>query len=296
MSRKVAVLVNPSSGRGKGAKAVPEIEITLRALGCDPVMLIGDSAEESAAMARGAVEGGVDALVAVGGDGTLNLALQHVAGTETPLGLIALGTGNDNARLLGLPRNDPAAGAGVISRFNVRTVDVASVECADGSHSWFLGVLSTGFDSVVTDRANAMTWPKGHARYILAMFRELIAFQPVPFTMTLDGETLAGRGMLAAVGNGVSYGGGMRVCEGAAIDDGLLNITWLHEASKFEFIKTFPKVFQGAHLDNPNVTSHSAREVRIESPGMMAYADGEPMGPLPAVIRVHPGALKVLVP
>jgi diacylglycerol kinase (ATP) len=100
--------------------------------------------------------------------------------------------------------------------------------------------------------------------------------------------------MLAAVGNGVSYGGGMRVCEGAVIDDGLLQVTWLHESSKFHFVTTFPKVFKGTHIADPGVTQHAGRRIRIEAPGQLAYADGDRMGELPIDIEVHPGGLRVL--
>jgi diacylglycerol kinase (ATP) len=294
MSRTVAVLLNPASGGGRSAARGPAIVEGFRRRGVTAELVAGASAEHAVELARQAVASGVDALVAAGGDGTINTALQAVAGTATPLGIIPLGTGNDNARLLGLPVKDPEGAIDVICMFRPRTVDVASVVCADGSRHYFLGVLSAGFDSLVTERANNLTWPKGHARYIVAMLAELRTFKPCNFTITVDGEVMRGRGMLAAVGHGVSYGGGMRVCEGAVIDDGLLQLTWLHESTKWHFVRTFPSVFRGTHIRDETVSQHAGRRIRIEAPHQLAFADGDRMGELPIDIEVHSGALRVL--
>ncbi len=294
MSRTVAVLLNPASGKGKSGNLGPLIVEGFRRRGITARLFSGDSAEHAVDLAKQAVADGVDALVAAGGDGTINTALQAVAETTTPLGLIPLGTGNDNATLLGLATKDPDSAIDVICRFRPRTVDVASVVCADGSQRYFLGVLSAGFDSLVTERANQMTFPKGDSRYIVAMLAELRTFRPCDFTITVDGEELHDRGMLAAVGNGVSYGGGMKVCQGAEVDDGLLQVTWLHESTKWHFVRTFPSVFRGTHINDPKVTQHAGRRIRIEAPGQLAYADGDRMGELPIDVEALPGALQVL--
>lgn len=289
-------MVNPESGKGRGGSAAPRLATALRARGIQTAMLIGTDAEHGLALARQAVADGVDALVAAGGDGTVNLALQAVAGTTTPLAIAALGTGNDNAMLLGLPIKDPNASAEVIANGTVRSIDVASVTAADGTGRWFLGVLSSGFDSLVTERANQMKWPKGEARYLVAVLGELRTFKPVRFSVDVDGQQFSDEGMLAAIGNGVSYGGGMNVCAGAKVDDGLLTMTWLHRVSTLDFLRTFPKVFKGTHLLHPEVTQHHGKRIRLDAPGQLAYADGERIGELPIDVEVHPGALRVLVP
>jgi diacylglycerol kinase (ATP) len=84
------------------------------------------------------------------------------------------------------------------------------------------------------------------------------------------------------------------VCEGALVDDGLLQVTWLHESSKWHFVRAFPKVFNGTHIHDDKVSQHTGRRVRIEAPGQLAYADGDRMGELPIDIEVHPGGLRVL--
>jgi diacylglycerol kinase (ATP) len=101
--------------------------------------------------------------------------------------------------------------------------------------------------------------------------------------------------MLVAVGNGQSYGGGMRVCPGAQVDDGLLTVTVLSKISKPEFLRVFPTVYKGTHINHPAVSVHTARRVDLASPGAMAYADGERIAALPLSVEAVPGALQVLV-
>lgn len=294
MPARVAVLLNPLAGHGRALDLAPRIVDAFAGHGVEADLLVGADRAQAQDLAAKAVAEGLDALVAFGGDGSINTALQAVALTGTPLGIIPLGTGNDNARLLGLPRKDPVAAVGIICRFLPRTVDVASVRTADGVEQFFLGVLSAGFDSNVTERANALTWPPGPLKYVRALVQELRAFRAVDFTITVDGEVLRDRAMFAAVGNGVTYGGGMQVCAGALVDDGLLTITWAHESSMRHFLANFPKVYRGTHLADPGVTQHVGRRVRIEAAGQLAYADGDRMGPLPIDVQVHPDGLQVL--
>ena len=295
MSRTVALLVNPTAGKGKGEAAGRLAAERLAAAGVTVERLVGADADGALRLGREAVARGVDALVAVGGDGMIHLALQCVAGTSTPLGAVATGTGNDFATLLGLPIHDPVAAADVIADDVVRSVDAARLSWADEGR-WFAGVMSSGFDSAVNERANRMSWPRGRARYNIAILAELGVFSPLPFSVTVDGDTLEREAMLVAVGNGVSYGGGMKVCPGARIDDGLLHVTILGKLGKPEFLRVFPTVYKGTHVEHPAVEVLVGREVRITAPGAIAYADGERIAPLPITATCVPGALRMLVP
>jgi diacylglycerol kinase (ATP) len=252
-------------------------------------VLVGDDAADAAARARAAVSAGVDVLAALGGDGLVNLAAQVVVGTDVPLAVVPAGTGNDAARMLGV--TDARQAAEVVLRARRRRLDVGRV----GARV-FLNVLSSGFDSRVTARANALTWPRGAARYPLAVLAELRVLAAVPYELELDGEVLHLPAMLVAVGNGPAYGGGMRVCPDADPTDGLLDVTVLTPLPRARFVRLFPSVYRGAHVGRPEVLSLRARRVRLSAPGQSAYADGEPLGPLPVEVEVVSAALTALVP
>jgi len=287
---RVALLVNQHAGCGRGGRAARSACDRLRERGCVVDVLSARDPTHSEALARAAVAGGAHALVAVGGDGTVNIAVQVVVGTHVPLGIIPGGTGDDAARMLGIPA-DPAAAADVVAAGATRRVDLGQV---DGR--FFLSVLSSGFDSRVNERANRLTWPRGPGRYRLALLAELRTFRAVPYEVVLDGEVWTMAAMLVAVGNGPAYGGGMRICPGARIDDGLLDVTLVLPLSTTRFLRLFPSVYRGEHVQSASVRTARARSVTLRAPGMTAYADGEPVGPLPVTVEAVPGGLTVLVP
>lgn len=289
----IALLVNPTAGKGRAAGLASDVTERLRAGGANVAILVGRDAKDAAALARQAVTDGVDAVVALGGDGMVHLALNVVAGTSTPLGIVPAGTGNDLANTLQLPCKDPVGAAGLIvdrlTGSGARPMDAVRV-----GDRWFGCVLGAGFDSRVNDRANRMSWPKGAMRYNLAILAELRVFKPLPFVLELDGERWETEAMLVAVGNAKSYGAGMRVTPDAEVDDGVVDVQVLGPVSKVEFLKTFPKVFKGTHVSHPAVTIRRARVVSLASPGVSAYADGEYLADLPITCETVPGAVRVL--
>jgi diacylglycerol kinase (ATP) len=293
----IALLVNPTSGLGRGAKLGKAVEEQLCAAGLQVDNVSGVDANAATENARRAVASGVDALVVVGGDGMVHLGANVVAGSQTPLGIVAAGTGNDISRALGLPTHDAAASVAVISRGTARTIDAVRhvPDTGQPDAGWFVGVLGAGFDAKVNERANGWRWPKGRMRYNLAIARELPVFKPLPYVLELDGEPITANAMLVAVGNGPSYGGGMQVTPDAVLDDGLLDVMIVDKISIPEFLKVFPKVYTGAHKDHPAVTITRAKRVRLETPGLVSYADGERYAALPMTCEVVPGALRVLV-
>ncbi|MFG3147561.1 diacylglycerol kinase [Streptomyces sp. NPDC048243] len=296
MTSEITLFVNPTAGRGRGAHAAQPAASAFRAAGFSVRTLRGEDAADGLARARAAVADGTGALVAVGGDGMANLALQAVAGTGTPFGLVPVGTGNDFARALGLPLNAPAASARLtadaLKEDRLRAVDLGRV---DGT--WFGTVLASGFDSRVNDRGNRMRLPVGRFRYDLAMLAELAAFRPFAYRLTLDGgETREIEATLVAVGNGSSYGGGMRICPGADLGDGLFDVTVVGNCGRATLLTVFPKVYRGTHVDHPVVTVHRAARVELVAQGVTGYADGEPLGALPLTAECIPGAVRVALP
>lgn len=286
----VALLVNPTSGKGRGGALRASVEARLRDHGMSVRTVVGDDATHARDLASRAVTEGVDAVVALGGDGMVHLALQVVAGTETPLGIVPAGTGNDLACCLGLPA-DPLAAVDVIGAGSLRRIDAVRV-----GERWFGCVLGAGFDSVVNERANTLRWPRGPARYNLAIAMELPRFRPLPFVLTLDGEEWRTDAMLVALGNAQSYGAGLRITPDARLDDGLIDVCVLAPVSKVDFIRTLPKARTGTHTGHPAVTIRRAKVVTVASPGVVAYADGERMGPLPLTCECVPGAVRVFAP
>ncbi len=291
MPQEIALLTNPTSGKGKGARAVDEALPRLRDAGYVVRNLVGRDADEALGLAQQCVDDGVETLVVVGGDGMVHLGIQALADSGTRLGLIPAGTGNDVARYFDIPRKDVAAATDVVIGGKERRVDLARI----GS-KYFVTVLAAGFDAIVNERANEMTWPKGQMRYNLATVAELRTFKPISYVVDIDGEQQRFEAMMVAVGNGPSFGGGLRITEGAILDDGLLDVVVIRPMRKLELVRTYPKLFKGTHIHHPDYRHHLAKKVTIAAPGITAYADGERMSALPLTVEVAPLALRVLVP
>lgn len=294
---RVVIVINPVSGRRRGRQIGDRARDRLLHAGHDVAMVCaadaaGTRLELAAEIARGA-----DSVVAVGGDGLLHTILDQVAVPGLTLGLLPAGSGNDAARVLGVPVRDVDAAIDVLLGSSTRVIDLAEVLVGDGVGQLVATVVASGFDSQVNERANAMTWPPGNLRYLRAIAAELMSFEPLAFTLTLDGgEVLHREAMLVAVGNGASFGGGLRICEGAELDDGLLDVVVINPMSKLTFLRVFPRLRQGTHTDLPQFERHRVRSVRVESVGVVSYGDGERIGALPRTVRVRPSALRVFVP
>lgn len=291
VAREIVILTNPTSGKGRGMQIAKATTARLREAGCTVRSLVGLDADEARDLAKCSVAEGIDTLLVVGGDGMVNLAAQAVVGSDVALGIVPAGTGNDVARSLDIPRSDPAAATDVILGSRTRRIDLARV-----GDQHFVTVLAAGFDAAVNERANAMTWPRGRMRYNLATLAELRVFQPIPYTLTLDGEVHRLEAMLVAVGNGPSFGGGLRITHGARIDDGWLDVVVIGPMSKVDLVRTYPKLYSGGHTHHPQYQHHRVRSVSVDASGVVAYADGERVGPLPMSVEVAAKALKVLVP
>ncbi len=286
---EVTALVNPQAGRGRSRRVAGQAVAELRRLGVAVDVVVTRSAAHCADAAAAAVASGRAAVVTCGGDGAVASVLPVLAGGPVPLGVLPGGSGNDFARALGLPIHDVRAAAAVIARGEFGRVDLGLV-----NGRWFGTVLAAGFDSRVNERMNRLSWPPGRWRYHAALVGELATFRPLPFELTVDGSMLECEAMLVAVGNTASYGGGMRICPGAEVDDALLDVTVVTSISRTKLVRLFPSVYPGRHVRRPEVLTLRGRSVSLSAPGVVAYADGERVGPLPASVSVAPGALSVL--
>jgi diacylglycerol kinase (ATP) len=280
------VVVNPKAGMGAAASLATQVVGFLQSREIAYRMISPNSAVETKALVRQSLQSGkATKLLSIGGDGLFHLLLQLAIEFKAPLAITPGGTGNDFYRTLGWFGHDLTDYLEHLVSTTPTFVDVGVV---DGEY--FGAVLSSGFDSVVNERANKMKWPKGPAKYNVAIALELPKFTPIEFKIFADEKVLEVEAMLIAIGNGSSYGGGMRVCPDADIHDGLFDIMILHPVSKLEFIKVFPTVYKGTHIEHPQVEVVRAKHIRIES-SAVAYADGERIGQLPVQVESLPQSL-----
>jgi diacylglycerol kinase (ATP) len=287
-----ALVINPVSGQGKGAQMGTHVAGYLNSHGVSYEIIIGRNEIDQTELLQRFLDRFPDCsgVIAVGGDGLFHLVLQKIAPAQVPLALIPAGTGNDFVRTLGWSLDDVDAILESILSKKPRSVDLGLV---DGE--WFGAILSSGFDSVVNEKANTMSWPKGPNKYNVAIAIELPRFIPRHYEIVLDDRTISTQAMLIAVSNGRSYGGGMLVCPQAEITDGYFDVMVLHPVSKLEFIKVFPRVFKGTHITHPAVEIVRSKNVSITADAV-AYADGERVGQLPVHAQCMPGALMTWLP
>lgn len=302
MTQHVAIAVNPRAGRGRFRTHVPRLVQELMRNDCQPVVHVSESVDDLRTFVRHIVSehhqspDSPRSIIIVGGDGTWHQALQELAFSGVPACLVTTGTGNDNARSLHIPRNNPEQVARNVARGVTRDIDLGRIMTPHGEVRWFSGVLSAGFDSSVNQRANDMTFMDGTTRYIAALVAELKTFRPSHYHLRLDDIDIDTEAMIVAVGNGSFYGGGMRVCPEADPTDGLLDVVVVGEVSKPRLIRSFASVYRGSHVRFPFVESYRVRSLSISAVGPTVFADGEYVCELPVNIEIAPAALTLLAP
>jgi diacylglycerol kinase (ATP) len=280
-----AIAINPSAGHGKGISVG---ESVVRYFSDKKLRYQVFSAPTSSSL-RGELETflsreSIEGVICVGGDGLAHLVLQIVVPRHIPFAILPAGTGNDIVRTLGWSLNDVTSQLDRITSTAPQPIDLGNVDS-----EWFAAILSTGFDSVVNERANLLAWPKGPQRYNVAIALELPRFAPIEYEISTDTKTFSTKAMLIAVGNGRSYGGGMLVCPQAHMNDGLFDVMILEPVSKIEFLKVFPRVYSGSHITHPRVTTFRTKKISI-SGDAIAYADGERIGSAPISAECVAGA------
>lgn len=321
VSRTVLLVGNPAAGRGRALHSTASLVRALRDNGFQVHEPALRSAEDVRAAIAAAVAEGADAVVVLGGDGICHLAVNELAGSDTALGIVPAGTGNDLAAALGIPTDPDGAARQVLAclREGVRrridlgraTLRGSSSNRGYGNDSragerWWATVLCAGFDSAVNDRANRMRWPHGPRRYDLALLIELARLTPTSVRIEADGEAWTQEVTLIAIGNTRSYGGGIPICPAADPTDGRFDVTVVGRVSRAELIRVLPALRRGNHAAHPAVRTVRARRLRLAAPSggspagtghpreVIAYADGEPVGPLPLEVEVVPGAVSIL--
>lgn len=319
MANPIGVVVNPSSGKGKGKQAGHAVFQTLQSLGFKTVDLSADSYAQALANAKAAVAAGnIQALMVVGGDGMAHLGVNACALSNIPLAIIPAGTGNDSAATLGMPADSvgEAVKMAVAHLAQPRRVDLirgttatstntpqadnlaaagnvanAGNSVTVGNEFYSFGSVSAGFDALVNARANKMRFPKGPSRYQVAMVLELFKFRGISYTTQMDGQVRQFDAMLCAVANAPRFGGGMLFAPHSKVDNGFLELFIVHKIARTTLLRIFPKVFTGKHVSHPSVEFVTFSKATIDSHGLPIYADGEYVGQSPIAISVVPGGL-----
>lgn len=286
----LALLVNPSSAGGRTLKLLPRVEQALDALRVEFRVQRTKGLEHGAEQALLAIEAG-EIPVVMSGDGLVGAVGGAMAGSDTPLGIVPGGRGNDLARVLGIPA-EPEAAVDTLLAGHSRWIDVGE---ANGKR--FLGIVSIGFDSEANRRANETHFLRGNLVYAYAALRTLLGWKPARFTVRVDAERIRLTGYSVSVANSKAFGGGMYIAPNAELDDGEFDIVTVGEVGKLRFVGNLPKVFKGTHIEEDEVQVFRAKHLELSaSKPFPVYADGEHLTELPASLRILPRALRVLVP
>lgn len=284
---RVPLLVNPAAGGGRAA-ALASLFATLPGVR----VCLATSADDFVLRIREAVGEGLKRLLVCGGDGSLHLAIQSLAGSDCALGIVPAGRGNDLARSLAVPL-DPRAAAERALGTAPRRIDLG---CLAGR--FFACVAGVGFDGEVARFVREQArGPRGRLIYPYAVVRTLLSFSPPHFRIEHDGGIEEGPGMLAALANAPYYGGGMRIAPRAEIDDGRLDLVFVRSVSRLRLLFVFPRVYRGAHTTDPAVFTRRTTRAKIRlDRALTFFGDGEPLAPGGSgttEIAIRPGVLWV---
>lgn len=285
-------IINPFASKGKALKLLPRLQSVVAHTNHTFDWRVTRSPSEMQSAITDAAQSEIDGVILVGGDGTVSSALPTLLSTGLPMGVVPCGRGNDFVRNAGLPLNarDAVVYAG---RPEVRSIDIPT---ANGVP--FASIACLGLDARINELANRpiRLFP-GRSAFVYATLKALTAFEPFDVTVTLNGHVWHSSIMMAAIANGPSYGGGMKIAPKANMEDGRLNLCIVRRTGKWTMLKEFPGVFKGKHTNHPNVVSISAKDVTITSEtDQKVFADGEMIGQLPLTCSIGEHHLNILQP
>ncbi len=267
----LAIIINPAAGRGKSEASLVSLLPKIKSSWKNDVRVYRtERAGDGTAQAEKAVREGAVLVAAAGGDGTLCEVIQATAPLNIPVLSLPAGTGNDLVRTLGIHSLDHAVS--LLQNGRVSIIDSGIVE-----DRRFVNILSCGFDAEVGDRINKrFRHLRGTAAYIAGVVSTLFSYKALPLRLEIDGTRVEKKVMLCAVANAQTYGGGMKISPHSIVNDGLLEVILVEEVSRFEFLKTFPKVFSGSHLGHPAISTFQGKSIKITSEAELAIGlDGD---------------------
>lgn len=290
---KTIVFINPSSAGGRALEARQTIESCFSGAGLRYKIHITKSLDDMIETIRAHIPTDYTNFVGIGGDGTAHYLVNELADTDKKVGLIPMGSGNDIALNLGIPL-EVGESCNVIAAGKSKKLDLGVIN----DKYYYLCIAGSGFDSQVNDLANNTRFPiKGPSKYTYSVYKTLITFRSKKFTFSYNGQVQDLYGMMVTAANMPSYGGGMKIAPEASPESGVFDVCIIKKMSKLHFIQVFPKVYEGKHVDDPNVEIFRTDQLTLDSEyDFSVFADGEYICKLPATFKIAPGKIDFLVP
>lgn len=306
--RAPLLIINPAAAQGRASELAQRLEEVLGQGAAKARLVETREAGHAEELAAAATEQGHDRVIAVGGDGTAQEVLNGLMvagvgpdGGPPAFGLVPGGTGNDLARSLGLPLTLMEALTVALGE-STRPMDLAQAS-HDGETRYFAAAGGTGFDAQVafTMGGKRARWQRGRAGYVLSAVNELRRYKNRTLSLRLVTDAgvrkVDGKFLFVVFANTPYYGGGMRICPDASIDDGLLDLCLAGDIGRLGALRELPGIYRGAHVNHPLVEMTRVRELRIEGEeGTRVHLDGEPFGMLPVDLAVREAAVAVAAP
>jgi diacylglycerol kinase (ATP) len=285
-------IVNPVSGNGRGREVWKYVKQELERKQIPYRVEFTKHSGHARELTRNSISPDLQAIVVIGGDGTIHEVGNNLIDTKVPLGLIPAGTGNDFALAHKIPF-DPIIALDRVLKHQVRCMDTADL--GERNMISFMGI---GFDGKVAEKVNQSAWKQYLYRltYALGAIQVLRSFQPTNLSLSVDGNLYEYDNVwLVAITNTPNYGGGMKICPDATMDDGQLDICCVRNITPSQFLRILLSVYKGNHVSHPSVNLHRGKEVSIWSDKpITSHADGEIMDRVPVHVKIRPQSLFVL--
>jgi len=268
--KRYLLIVNPEAGSGKTMKVLPQIENILRTKKIEYEFHFTQEPMHATELVK-EIGNKFDVIVAIGGDGTINEVINGVPDLKIPFGMIPIGTGNDFARSCSIPYNSIEEAIQILLNHDVKNIDVGEVNGRK-----FVNVLGMGFEGQVNWNARKIEYIKGAFRYILSIAYTLIAYKRIPMKLTLDRKILNDDIYLVSVGNGWNVGGGLQLTPKAKLDDGVFDVCYVKEITRWRIITNFSKLLKGTLPELDEVEIYQAKHIKVESSEFIPFHfDGE---------------------
>jgi YegS/Rv2252/BmrU family lipid kinase len=299
MARTALLLVNPSAGGGRAKRKANLVFDYLVKSGWSVEL---DESSDLADLQNKVRSCNQEVLVLLAGDGSLRAAAEELVRHQKPTLLAPLpaGRGNDFCSALGISKNLNQALLNLCTSAEVVAIDVLSIN----KDLVALGSISIGLDATAGAIAHSLQMSKtlkskllkGAPLYVYAALKALRSWQTAPVQVSVDEGAFEDLGIwLYVVSNSGIFGGGMKISPNSGLTDGVFEIIQVGEVSKFDFLKTLPKVFKGTHLTHPKLSMRTAYKLEISSSkNLSVFADGDPITDLPISIGILNSVLKVL--